>query len=104
MKLFHTFAAVFFGVALSIWLGRADLHTDDTGILVGLIGCGGALLALVEPRRPWIWGLLVPAGVITVELWRGPGLQVLAIAGVTIAVASAGAYLGALVRRLSTAR
>ena len=101
MKAFHTVAAAFFAVALSIWLGRADLHTDDTGILVGLIGLGGVLLAMVEPRRPWIWGLVVPSGVIAVEVWRAQGLGVLAIAALTIAIASAGAYFGALVRRLA---
>ena len=110
MQRFQTLAAAFFAFALSLWLGRADLHTDDTGILVGLIGCGGLLLATVEPRRPWIWGLTVPAGVILVEIWNFvygasnpqtggvPGL--FAIAALTIAVASTGAYLGAFVRRL----
>ena len=98
MGRFKTFAAFFFALSLSVWLGRADLHTDDTGILVGLIGCGALLVALVEPRRPWIWGLLVPAGVISVELWNNRGWGVLLIAAVTITVATAGSYLGVLWR------
>jgi hypothetical protein len=95
-------AALFFGLSFSIWLGRAELHTDDAGILVGLIGTGGFLVAMVEPRRPWIWGLILPAGVILVNVWRvghGGLPQVLGIAAFTIAIASAAAYAGAFVRR-----
>ncbi|HEY3837869.1 MAG TPA: hypothetical protein VGL72_14910 [Bryobacteraceae bacterium] len=96
MKLFQMLSAAFFALALSAWLGRADLHTDDTGILVGLIGLGSLLVAMVEPRKPWIWGMVVPAGIITVEAWSHHG--VLGIAAFTIAVATAGSYLGAFVR------
>jgi hypothetical protein len=105
MKHLQTTAAWFFGLSLSAWLGRVDLHTDDTGILLGLIGLGGFSLAVVEAKRPWTWGVIVPAGVILVEIWRGvehPG-SVLAIAAVTIAIASLGAYLGSFVRRLAAA-
>lgn len=109
MRIFQLSAVFSFAVIFSIWLGKADTHTDDTGVLVGLIGIGGFLLAMVEPRRPWIWGLMVPAGVILVEVWGyfhklrdagtgGPG-GLLGIAALTIAIACAGAYLGAFVRR-----
>jgi len=99
MKHFQAFATLFFAVAFSAWLGRADLHTDDTGILVGLIAVGGFVLAMLEPARPWIWGLIVPAGIIGVECVRykgGAGLA--AIAGLTIGVACAAAYFGAFLR------
>jgi FtsH-binding integral membrane protein len=96
-------AAWFFGLSLSAWLGRVDLHSDDTGILLGLIGLGGFLLAMVEPRRPLTWGIIVPAGVILVEVWRGAEHlgSVLAIAAVTVATASLGSYLGSRIRRLA---
>jgi hypothetical protein len=109
MKQFQMFAALFFALSLSAWLGRAELHTDDTGILIGLIGLGGLLLSMVEPRRPWMWGVIVPAGVIFVEVWNyssgrnnphlGGVAGLIGIAAVTIATASAGAYLGAFIRR-----
>ena len=105
MKLFRTFATIFFALTFSAWLGRAELHTDDTGILVGLIGMGGFLLAMVEPRHPWIWGVIVPAGVILVEVWNhwhaktnGAG-DVLGIAAFTLTIACIGSYIGAFIRR-----
>jgi hypothetical protein len=101
MKRLNLFAALFFALAFSAWLGRADLHTDDTGILVGLIGIGGFLLSMAEPRRPWMWGLIVPAGVIMVEVWNHTGsvASLFAIAALTITIATVGAYGGAFIRR-----
>jgi hypothetical protein len=101
MKRFQLLAALFFAITFSAWLGRAELRTDDTGILVGLIGLGSFLLSMFEPRRPWMWALIVPAGIILVELWRHTGTagDLWAIAAFTIAVAGVGAYLGAFIRR-----
>jgi hypothetical protein len=102
MKRFQRIAAAFFALSFSTWLGRADLHTDDTGILVGLIALGSFLLAMVEPRQPWIWGVVVPAGIIAVEAWSHHG--VLGIAAFTIAIAMIGSYIGAIIRgRISPA-
>ena len=75
----------------SAWLGRVELHTDDTGIEVGLMVIGAFLLGVCAPRRPWVWGLIVPFGIIAVA--RDPG-----VAAFTIGVATAAAYLGALIR------
>ena len=109
MKQLQIIASGFFALSLSAWLGRAELHTDDTGVLVGAIGLGGFLLAMVEPRRPWVWGVIVPAGVILVEAWHlfsgssnpsmGGAGGLLAIAVLTITVASLGSYIGAYIRR-----
>ena len=102
-------AAWFFALSLSAWLGRAELHTDDTGILAGLIATGACLLAMVEPRHPWLWGAVVPSGVIGVNIWhyaygtRSPNTGgiggLVAIAAFTITLGTAGAYLGSFVRR-----
>jgi hypothetical protein len=108
MKRFQLFAALFFALTFSAWLARADQHTDDTGILVGLIGIGGFLISMVEPRRPWMWGLIVPAGIIVVEVWNyvygnhdphtgGVG-GLCGIAALTIGIACAGSYVGAFIR------
>ena len=101
MRLFRLVACTFFALTFSAWLGRAELHTDDTGILVGLVGIGGFLLSMAEPRRPWMWGVIVPSGIILVNVWRHSGGVggLLAIAGFTIAIGCAGAYAGAFARR-----
>jgi hypothetical protein len=106
MRRFQLLAALFFAVALSAWLGRADRHTDDTGILVGLIGTGAFLLGIVEPRRPWMWGMIVPAGIVVVEIWNyNGGLSGLcAIAAFTTVIATTGSYIGAFIRRRLSAR
>lgn len=101
MKRFQMTAAFFFAVVFSVWLARAEMHTDDTGILVGLIGIGGFVLSLIEPRLPWMWGLIVPSGIIVSNAWRHSTSigSLFGIAGITIAVGCAGAYAGALLRR-----
>lgn len=106
MRRFQFLAALFFAFALSAWLGRADRHTDDTGILVGLIGTGAFLLGIVEPRRPWMWGIIVPMGIILVEVWnyKGGPTGLCAIAALTTVIATTGAYLGAFIRRRLSAR
>lgn len=103
MKHFQAFATLFLAVAFSAWLGRADLHTDDTGILVGLIAAGGFVLAILEPARPWMWGVIVPAGIIAVECLRYKGgAGIAAIIGLTTGVACAAAYFGAFLRRMGS--
>ena len=101
MKRLKMAAAVSFALMYSAWLGRAEMHTDDTGILVGLIGIGGFVLSLFEPRHPWIWGVSVPSGIILANVWRHSGGvgDLLAIAGFTMAVGCACAYAGALIGR-----
>jgi hypothetical protein len=105
MRHFHLAATFFLAVTFSAWLARAEAHTDDTGVVVGLIAIGAFVLALIEPRRPWVWGLIVPAGIILGNIWRHSGSvgSLLAIAGLTIAVGCGGAYAGALIRRLKHA-
>ncbi len=99
MKLSQCLSACVLALALSAWLGRAELHTDDTGILVGLIGIGAFLLAILEPRLPWVWGLIVPFGIIAVNIWKQSALSLLGIAAFTIGIGCAGAYAGAFIRR-----
>ena len=104
MRSFRRTAAFFFALTFSAWLGRAEMHTDDTGILVGLIAVGGFFLSLIEPRCPCLWGLIVPGGIILVNFWRQSVRveSLLTIAGGTLGIAFAAAYAGAFVRRHTT--
>jgi hypothetical protein len=98
MTRFRPAAAWSLAIAFSAWLGRAELHTDDTGILAGLIGIGAFLSGVIEPRRAWIWGIVVPCGIIAVNAWHH-SVAWLGIAAFTLAIGCAGAYAGALIRR-----
>src|SRR5438105_4319005 len=52
------------------WLFRYNLHTDDTGILVGMILIGSATVAAILPGRWWPAAFAMGACVIASELYR----------------------------------
>jgi len=91
--------------ALCLFLGRFELHTDDAGVLLGFLILSGALVALLDPRRPWLWGLLLGAAIVSADLWSGragsPWWSLPAVAALTTAAAMAGAYAAAFVRKLA---
>jgi hypothetical protein len=90
---------------LCLFLGRFELHTDDAGVLLGFLMLSGALVALLDPRRPWRWGLLLGAAIALADLWAArvgpPWWNLPAIGAVATAAAMAGAYATAFVRRLA---
>jgi len=91
--------------ALCLFLARFELHTDDTGVLLGFLIVSGAIVALVDPRRPWLWGLLLGAAIVLADLsaarFGSPWWSLPAIGAVATAAAMAGAYAAAMVRRLA---
>jgi hypothetical protein len=90
-------------LAASAFIGYGDLHTDDTGIIAGLIAITSFMAAIVEPRHAWRWAAIIAAGVPIAEGWaQGIRRDVFLIALATCAFAFAGAYLAVLVRRLLT--
>jgi hypothetical protein len=68
---------------------------DDTGITVGLLVVGAALVAAASGRRPWLWALLVGAWTPALEIATGGSLASLA----ALAFAAVGAFGGWAVRR-----
>jgi hypothetical protein len=92
-------------LAASAFIGYGDLHTDDTGIVAGLIVLTSFAAAIVGPRHAWRWALIIAAGVPVAEAWaHGMRRDVFLIALATSAFAFAGAYLAVLIRRLLRAR
>ena len=89
---------------LCLFLARFELHTDDTGVLLGFLILSGALVALVDPRRPWVWGLLLGGAIVVADLlaarFGSPWWSLPAVGAVATAAAMAGAYAVAMVRRL----
>ena len=84
---------------LGLFLAWVDSRPtwDDTGVLVGVIILATMILGAIGPRRPWLWALGVGAWI--------PLYNLLAIGSpaslVALAVALAGAYLGAGIRKLA---
>jgi hypothetical protein len=93
-------------VSLAISLGASafiaygDLHTDDTGVVAGLIAVTSFAAAMIQPQSAWRWALLIGAGVPLAELWaRGIHRDTFLIASATMAFALAGSYLAVIIRR-----
>src|SRR5882762_1703368 len=68
---------------------------DDTGITVAMILCVTAFLGFAAPHHPWISGLLLG---IWIPIWNISHYDNY-VALFALAIAFAGAYLGALIRR-----
>ena len=93
------------------FLAHYDLHTDDTGVEMLFLVVAGCILALVEPRQPWRWGLLVGLTIFASEaanrIFVRPnptlgGWWGYVLVGVVAATAGCiGAFAGAGVRRLA---
>jgi hypothetical protein len=97
--------SLLFSLAASAFVGYGDLHTDDTGIVAGLIALTSFVAALIQPRHAWRWAAIIAAGVPVAETWaHGMRRDVFLIALVTSAFAFAGAYLAVLIRRVLRAR
>ena len=84
-----------------LFLGRFELHTDDTGVEVGLLLAITFLLGILQPRHAWQWALMVGPAIPAAEILFGhPQPGVLAVLlPVVIALGLAGSYAGAGLRR-----
>jgi len=101
-------AAGAFGLAAALFLGRFELHTDDTGMEVFFILLFTFVLGCWYPKRAWLAafvGLSIP---IAELIWGHPrpslnhttGLAILA--GFVAVIGFVGSYSGVFVRRLVT--
>lgn len=94
-------------VGISIATIDARPHWDDTGITVGMLLMGSALLGLGVTRRAWMIalavGLWIPAWMAAHEVAGKPSANgsALGVGCFVLAVTTAGAYLGMGVRRLA---
>jgi hypothetical protein len=107
--------AVALGSGLGIAIAaqdRAAPFGDDSGqftVLLWLIGSG--LLGFIMPRRPWLWAISVgpwlPAMYLVLQAlgWHAPihpntSSTSLILVPISLVVCAAGAYAGALARRM----
>ncbi len=105
------YAAVLFALLAALFLGYFDLHTDDTGVEVGLVLIACAVLAFIVPRHAWIWSIALAESIVLVESAHGmlagarPGLaspaSFLLLALFLGGVGAAGAGAGYVARRIA---
>lgn len=92
--------AVGISLAAGIALARNDLHTDDTGVEVGLLLGASVVLALLTPKRWWLValcvGLPIPVTEIVVAHASLPPAGIAALG-----VATVGALIGFGIARAS---
>ena len=90
------------------FLGRFELHTDDTGVEVFFLIAITFLLGFLHPREAWQWSLLVPLWIPAAQLFFGrprPALtwsSLLLVAFVCL-VGLGGSYGGVALRRMISA-
>ena len=101
--------AYIFFLTILILLGRYELHTDDTGMVVFFILASAFVLTWMNPERRWLWSLVgwcVPAAE---QFWGKPlsGLpdlqsRLMLLAFVTV-IGFVGSFVASFLKR-STAR
>jgi len=95
-----TAACYAFCLAAGAFLGRYELHTDDTGVEVFFILLATFVLGCWHPRRAWQWALLVgPCAPAADLIFKSGQTGLLGIAVAVIAIGLVGSYAGALLRR-----
>src|SRR5580658_1172948 len=90
-------------LAAMLFMGYFELHTDDTGVEVAALGACAFLLGCLDPRRAWLWALLVAASIPAAELLFGKGGLHGGLPGVAafvLAVAMIAGLTGAFARRM----
>ena len=94
--------AYLFCLAAGAFLGRFELHTDDTGVEVGLLLLATFVLGCWHPRHAWQWAILAALWIPAADV-IGRHVRVNAssipVTAFVLAVGLAGSYLGVLVRR-----
>jgi hypothetical protein len=85
-------------IGLGIGIVDTGPHWDDTGITaIALLGAS-AVLGILQPRRPWVWGLAVGVWIPALNIVQTHNASSI----LALIFPFAGAYLGALGRRLIT--
>jgi hypothetical protein len=101
----QTVAAYAMLVGADAFLMRAELHTDDNGILAGLVVLTALLLGSLHPRRAWQWALLVGPCIPLSDLIFGNGMKLrdlLLLTAFLTALGLIGSYGGVLIRKALT--
>jgi hypothetical protein len=94
--------AYLFCLAAGAFLGRFELHPDDTGVEVAFLLLATFILGCWHPRHAWQWAALVGVWIPAAELvFRRPPVNAssLLVGAFVLSIGLAGSYLGVLVRK-----
>jgi hypothetical protein len=95
-----TLACYAFCLAADAFLGRYELHTDDTGVEVFFILLFTFVLGCWHPRHAWQWAVLVGPCAPAADLLLRPGQTGLVnVTAAVIAFGLVGSYAGVLLRK-----
>jgi hypothetical protein len=95
-----TLACYAFCLAAGAFLGRYELHTDDTGVEVFFILLATFVLGCWHPRRAWQWALLVgPCAPAADWIFKAGQTGLLGITAAVIAFGLVGTYAGVFFRK-----
>ncbi|HEY7393044.1 MAG TPA: hypothetical protein VH640_31280 [Bryobacteraceae bacterium] len=95
-----TAAAYLFALAAGAFLGRFELHSDDTGVEVAILLAACFVLGWLHPRHAWQWAVIVGLWIPAAELaFRRPPVNAssLLVAAFVLGIGLAGSYMGVLV-------
>lgn len=99
-------AAYAFATAAGIFLGRVELHSDDTGVEAVLLLAVTFILGCWRPRNAWQWALIVGVCIPGAQLLFGSvqprqaAASMLQMFGFVLVVGLAGSYAGVLARKM----
>ena len=87
-------------LAAATFLGRFELHTDDTGVEVLFILFFTFVFGFWHPRNAWQWAVLIAGSIPVSHLISGkPQSGLLVVAAVVLVIALGGSYAGVLFRK-----
>lgn len=97
----QTIAAFALAIAAALFLGRFELHTDDTGVEVGFVLLFTFALGFWQPSRAWLFSL-IGLGIPLAELgWGNLSPKKAALIGlVVLAISVTGTVCGVMARKL----
>lgn len=97
----QTLAAFAFAIACALFLGRYELHTDDTGVEVAFVLLFTFILGYWQPKRSWLC-LLIGLSIPLAEIGWGTisPKKAVEIGAVVMVISIAGSIGGVLARRM----
>jgi hypothetical protein len=101
----QTVAAYAILVGADAFLMRAELHTDDDGIMAGLVLLTALVLGSLHPRRAWQWALLAGPCIPLSDVLLGKGMALrdaVLLTAFLAALGLIGTYVGVAIRKALT--